>query len=199
MFPSHDPHSEQDALSETAMDNAYEWYTSGPRQRLQPGGSIAIVMTRWSQKDLTAQLVKKMGDLKADKWDVIEFPAILDDDDEENRKPIWPQYWKLDELDKVKASLVPSKWNAQWQQNPTYDGTSIIKREWWRVWDKPDIPDCYFKIQTYDTAFSKKETADYSVISTWGIFYPNEGREPHIILLDVEKGRWDFPELAKRS
>jgi predicted phage terminase large subunit-like protein len=194
-----DPHSEQDALSETAMDNAYEWYTSGPRQRLQPGGSIAIVMTRWSQKDLTAQLVKKMGDLKADKWDVIEFPAILDDDDEENRKPIWPQYWKLDELDKVKASLVPSKWNAQWQQNPTYDGTSIIKREWWRVWDKPNIPDCYFRIQTYDTAFSKKETADYSVISTWGIFYPNEGREPHIILLDVEKGRWDFPELKKKA
>ncbi len=58
-----DPHSEQDALSETAMDNAYEWYTSGPRQRLQPGGSIAIVMTRWSQKDLTAQLVRILGSL----------------------------------------------------------------------------------------------------------------------------------------
>lgn len=179
------------------MDNAYEWYTSGPRQRLQPGGSIAIVMTRWSQKDLTSQLVKKMSDLKADKWDVIEFPAILDDDNEEKRRPIWPQYWKLEELDKVKASLVPSKWNAQWQQNPTYDGTSIIKREWWRVWDKPTPPQCYFKIQTYDTAFSKKETADFSAISTWGIFYPNEGREAHIILLDVEKGRWDFPELKK--
>jgi hypothetical protein len=106
-----DPHSEQDALSSTAMENAYEWYTSGPRQRLQPGGSIAIVMTRWSQKDLTANLVKKMAEPKADKWEVIEFPAILDDDDEEKRKPIWPQYWKLEELDKVKASLVPSKWN----------------------------------------------------------------------------------------
>jgi predicted phage terminase large subunit-like protein len=194
-----DPHSEQDALSETAMDNAYEWYTSGPRQRLQPGGSIAIVMTRWSQKDLTAQLVKKMSEPKADKWDVVEFPAILEDDDEEKRKPIWPQYWKLEELDKVKASLVPSKWNAQWQQNPTYDGTSIIKREWWQVWDKPNAPTCYFKIQTYDTAFSKKETADFSVIATWGIFYPKEGNEPHIILLDVEKGRWDFPELKKMA
>ena len=192
-----DPHSEQDALSETAMDSAYEWYTSGPRQRLQPGGSIAVVMTRWSQKDLTGQLVKKMAEPKADKWDVIEFPAILDDDDEDKRRPIWPQYWKLNELDAVKASIVPSKWNAQWQQNPTYDGASIIKREWWNVWDKPSPPKCKFIIQSYDTAFSKKESADYSAITTWGIFYPDEGTETHICLLDVEKGRWDFPELKR--
>jgi predicted phage terminase large subunit-like protein len=179
------------------MDNAYEWYTSGPRQRLQPGGSIAIVMTRWSQKDLTAQLVKKMGDLKADKWDVIEFPAILNDDEEDIRKPIWPQYWKLEELDKVKASLTPTKWNAQWQQNPTYDGTSIIKREWWNVWEKDRPPNLQFIIQSYDTAFSKKETADFSAITTWGIFYPNEGNDTHIILLNAIKGRWDFPELKQ--
>ena len=192
-----DPHSEQDALSDTAMDNAYEWYTSGPRQRMQPGGSIVIVMTRWSDKDLTGNLVKKMGDLKADKWDIIEFPAILEDDDEEKRKPIWPQYWKLNELDKVKASLVPTKWSAQWQQNPTYDGTSIIKREWWNIWDKEDPPECAFKIQSYDTAFSKKESADYSAITTWGVFYPDEGTETHLILLNARKGRWDFPELKQ--
>jgi len=192
-----DPHSEQDALSDTAMDNAYEWYTSGPRQRMQPGGSIVIVMTRWSDKDLTGNLVKKMGDIKADKWDIIEFPAILEDDDEEKRKPIWPQYWKLNELDKVKASLVPTKWSAQWQQNPTYDGTSIIKREWWNIWEKEDPPECAFKIQSYDTAFSKKETADYSAITTWGVFYPDEGKETHLILLNARKGRWDFPELKQ--
>jgi predicted phage terminase large subunit-like protein len=192
-----DPHSEQDALSDTAMDNAYEWYTSGPRQRMQPGGSIVIVMTRWSDKDLTGNLIKKMGDIKADKWDIIEFPAILEDDDEEKRKPIWPQYWKLNELDKVKASLVPTKWSAQWQQNPTYDGTSIIKREWWNIWDKEDPPECAFKIQSYDTAFSKKESADYSAITTWGVFYPDEGTETHLILLNARKGRWDFPELKQ--
>ena len=42
-----DPVSEQDALSPTALDHIYEWYTSGPRQRLQPGGALIIVMTRW--------------------------------------------------------------------------------------------------------------------------------------------------------
>ena len=45
-----DPHSEQDALSGKALESAYEWYTSGPRQRLQPGGKIVLVMTRWSTK-----------------------------------------------------------------------------------------------------------------------------------------------------
>jgi hypothetical protein len=74
-----DPHSEQDALSQTALDNAYEWYTSGPRQRLQPGGSIVIVMTRWSTKDLTGKLMNNQTNENADQWDVVEFPAILNE------------------------------------------------------------------------------------------------------------------------
>ena len=187
-----DPHSEQDALSESALENAYEWYTSGPRQRLQPGGKIVIVMTRWSTKDLTGQLMKAQSDVKADQWDVIEFPAILED------KPIWPQYWKLEELESVKASLSLAKWNAQWQQNPTSEEGSIIKREWWNIWDRPSLPNLQHVIQSYDTAFSKKETADFSAITTWGVFLHNE-TTPNIILLDVKKGRWDFPELKRIS
>ena len=187
-----DPHSEQDALSETAMESAYEWYTSGPRQRLQPGGKIVIVMTRWSTKDLTGQLMKAQTDVKADQWDVIEFPAILED------KPIWPQYWKLHELESVKASLSLAKWNAQWQQNPTSEEGSIIKREWWNIWDRPALPSLQHVIQSYDTAYSKKETADFSAITTWGVFLHNE-TTPNIILLDVKKGRWDFPELKRIS
>ena len=187
-----DPHSEQDALSETAMESAYEWYTSGPRQRLQPGGKIVIVMTRWSTKDLTGQLMKAQTDVKADQWDVIEFPAILED------KPVWPQYWKLHELESVKASLSVAKWNAQWQQNPTSEEGSIIKREWWNIWDRPALPSLQHVIQSYDTAYSKKETADFSAITTWGVFLHNE-TTPNIILLDVKKGRWDFPELKRIS
>jgi predicted phage terminase large subunit-like protein len=186
-----DPHSEQDALSETAMDSAYEWYTSGPRQRLQPGGAIVIVMTRWSTKDLTGKLLNAQTEPKADKWEVIEFPAIMP-----SNTPVWPNYWKLEELEGVKASLSEGKWQAQWQQNPTSEEGSIIKREWWQEWKEKEIPDLIHIIQSYDTAFSKKETADFSAITTWGVFYPpNKG--PHLILVDVRKGRWDFPELKK--
>ena len=187
-----DPHSEQDALSDTALDSAYEWYTSGPRQRLQPGGAIVIVMTRWSVKDLTGKLMKKQGELKADQWDVVEFPAILP-----SNKPVWPGFWKLDELESVKASLSAAKWNAQWQQAPVSQEGSIIKREWWNYWEEDDMPELHHIIQSYDTAFSKKETADYSAITTWGVFYPKPNNVPHLILIDAKRGRWDFPELKK--
>ena len=186
-----DPHSEQDALSTTAMDNAYEWYTSGPRQRLQPGGAIVVVMTRWSTKDLTGKLMNAQSDSKADQWEVIEFPAGLND------KPMWPQFWNLDELEGVKASLSEQKWQAQWQQKPVSEEGSSIKREWWKMWPKDDIPPLMHVIQSYDTAFSKKETADFSAITTWGVFKPVEHGPPHIILLKARKGRWDFPELKE--
>ena len=94
-----DPHSEQDALNVQALERAYEWYTSGPRQRLQPGGAIVVVMTRWNMKDLTGMLLKSQKELKSDKWEVIEFPAIMP-----SGKPVWPQYWKLGELEGVKAT-----------------------------------------------------------------------------------------------
>jgi len=131
-----DPHSEQDALSDTAMEHAYEWYTSGPRQRLQPGGAIVIVMTRWSLKDLTAKVIKAQGYAEhADQWEVVEFPAVMP-----SGKACWPEYWPLEDLETVKASIPPSKWNAQYQQHPTGEESSILKREWWKRWEKTSIP-----------------------------------------------------------
>ena len=186
-----DPHSEQDAMSANAFDNAYEWYTSGPRQRLQPGGQIILVMTRWSKKDLTGILLKNQKEVKGDQWEVVEFPAIIDE------KPVWPEYWKLDELESVKATLPVAKWNAQWMQKPTSEEGAIIKREWWQIWEKDELPYVEYVIQSYDTAFLKKETADYSAITTWGVFYPDEDSKPNLILMDSIKERYEFPELRR--
>jgi predicted phage terminase large subunit-like protein len=192
-----DPHSEQDAMSETSLENAYEWYTSGPRQRLQPGAKIVLVMTRWSTKDLTAQLLKAQKEVKGDQWDVVEFPAILDHGPKD--QAVWPEYWKLDELEKVKATLPVAKWNAQWMQRPTSEEGALIKREWWKVWKHDWIPQLHYVIQSYDTAFLKKETADYSAITTWGLFYPNPDSPLHLILLDAIKDRYEFPELRRKA
>ena len=189
-----DPHSEQDAMSETSLENAYEWYTSGPRQRLQPGASIVLVMTRWSLKDLTGLLLKNQKEIKADQWEVVEFPAIMDDG-----SAMWPEYWKQEELEKVQATLPVAKWNAQWMQAPTSEEGAIIKREWWRKWKHDWIPDLTHVIQSYDTAYLKKETADFSAITTWGVFYENEDKPPSLILLDMVKGRWEFPDLRRRA
>jgi predicted phage terminase large subunit-like protein len=183
---------EQDAVSETAMENTWEWYTSGPRQRLQPNGAIIIINTRWKTDDLSGRLLRQQGQLKSDQWEILEFPAILP-----SGNPLWPGYWSLDELEKVKMSIGLKKWNAQWQQQPTNDDGAILKREWWRRWKYDEPPNCSYIIQTMDTAYSKKETADFSVIATWGVFRPNADEGPGLMLLSVKKGRWDFPELKR--
>ena len=190
-----DPHSEQDALSPKALESAYEWYTSGPRQRLQPGGKIIVVMTRWGLRDLTGRLIKAQGsDVLSDQWEVVEFPAILP-----SENPLWPEFWKKDDLLKVKASLPVQKWGAQWQQQPTAEEGAIVKKEWWRIWKKDEIPEVDYIIQSYDTAFSKKESADYSAITTWGVFRSEETGADNIILMDALRGRWNFPELKEKA
>ena len=188
-----DPHSEQTAMSNNGFDDAWEWYTGGPRQRLQPGGSIVLVQTRWSEKDMTGQLLRSMAkDPLADQWEIVELPALFEDE-----KPCWPEFWSFDDLSAVRASIPPSKWNAQYQQNPTGEENAIIRREWWKKWERKVVPNLQYVIQSYDTAFSKRETSDYSAITTWGVFYPEESGTPGLILLDSQKGRWDFPELKE--
>ena len=203
LFIIDDPHSEQDAMSDKAMDDAYEWYMTGPRQRLQPGGAIVIVMTRWSKRDLTGRLIKRMAQEKeADQWELIEFPAVLP-----SGNPLWGNFWKLTELDSIKASVSPSKWASQYMQRPTGEGISIIPREWFQIWEKEKPPKCDYIIQSYDTAFLKSERADYTAITTWGVFYPEgkigeemyTGNDAHLILIDSIKERFDFPELKAEA
>jgi predicted phage terminase large subunit-like protein len=196
-----DPHSEQEAaLSETnpeIYDKTYEWYTSGPRQRLQPGGAIIIVMTRWSKKDLTGQVVKAASQRSGEEWEVIDFPALLP-----SGRPLWPEFWSKIELEALKSELPNAKWQAQYMQQPTSDVSAIIKREWWRVWEENYPPQCEFLIQSWDTAFLKTQRSDYSACTTWGVFYHPDDRgveQANIILLNCFKKRMEFPELKQKA
>ena len=194
-----DPHSEQEAAlaagDPSVFDKVYEWYTSGPRQRLQPGGSIVVVMTRWSKRDLTGKICQAMVDRDGDEWEIISLPAI-----KRNEKPLWPEFWSYEELDKLRIELPLSKWQAQYQQDPTSEEGALVKREWWRVWDKETPPPCDYIIQSWDTAFTKSERADYSACTTWGVFYLNEDKtDANIILLDAFKERMEFPTLKQRA
>jgi predicted phage terminase large subunit-like protein len=192
-----DPHSEQEAAlaasNPDVFDKVYEWYTSGPRQRLQPGGSIVIVMTRWAQRDLTGQVMKAAAARGGEQWDVIEFPAILP-----SGKPLWPEFWTLGELTALREELPNSKWQAQYQQNPVGNESAIVKRDWWQWWDKEDPPRCEYILQTWDTAFEKNNRADYSAGTTWGIFKNEEdNNSSHIILLNTYKKRVEWVELKR--
>lgn len=194
-----DPHSEQEAMqgNPEVYDRVFEWYGSGPRQRLQPGGAIIIVMTRWSKKDLTGQILANSMKREGDEWEVIEFPALLP-----SGNPLWEEFWSKKELEAIKAEIPVSKWEAQYQQNPTSEEGAIIKREMWKIWEGEEPPFCDYIIQSWDTAFEKNNRADYSACTTWGVFYRTnaEGFDiPNIILLDAFKERMEFPELKQKA
>jgi predicted phage terminase large subunit-like protein len=193
-----DPHSEQEAMmgqfDVSVYDKVFEWYSSGPRQRLQPGGAIVIVMTRWAKRDLTGQIidasVKKEG---AGEWEVIELPAIMP-----SGEPLWPEFWSIDELQRLKVELPISKWSAQYQQDPTSEEGALIKRDWWNIWESEKAPHCEAVIVAMDTAFSKTERSDYSACVCFGVFnHPNATGKPipNLILLDAWKDKLEFPEL----
>ena len=194
-----DPHSEQEAalaeVNPDIYDKTYEWYTSGPRQRLQPGGAIVIVMTRWSQRDLTAQVLKSAAQRGGEEWEVIEFPAILP-----SGNPLWPEFWPPEELAALKEELPNSKWMAQYQQQPTSESSAIVKREWWRTWEKEEPPACEFILMSWDTAFEKTQRADFSALTTWGVFYQageDGAQQANIILLNAYRERMEFPRLKQ--
>jgi predicted phage terminase large subunit-like protein len=196
-----DPHSEQEAalaeINPDIYDKTYEWYTSGPRQRLQPGGSIVIVMTRWSKRDLTGQVLKSSAQRGGDEWEVIEFPALLP-----SGNPLWPEFWSQEELYALREELPNSKWQAQYQQNPVSENSAIVKREWWKIWEHEDPPSCDFTLMSWDTAFEKNNRADYSACTLWGVFYKEDDTgvaQANIILLNAFRKRMEFPELKKEA
>ena len=150
-------------------------------------------MTRWAMRDLTGQVLKAAAARGGDKWDVIEFPAIMP-----SGKPLWPEFWSLKELEALREELPNSKWQAQYQQNPIGNESAIIKRDWWQWWDKDVPPACNYILQTWDTAFEKTQRADYSAGTTWGVFNLDEDAEmPNLILLDTYRKRVEYPELKR--
>lgn len=198
-----DPHNEQDILNGNfeVFDKAYEWFTYGARTRLMPGGRVAIIQTRWHLSDLTGRVTRDMAQNdEADQYEVVEFPAILDTDS--GPKALWPEFYDIPALNRTKASMPLFQWNAQYQQNPTAEEASVIKREWWNEWTAEDPPECEYIIMSLDAAAETNNRADYTALTTWGVFLNEESTGPgagtyNIILLNSIKKRLEFPELKK--
>jgi predicted phage terminase large subunit-like protein len=200
-----DPHSEQDVINGNfgVFEKAYEWFTFGARTRLMPGGRVAIIQTRWHMDDLTGRVTRDMAqNTLSDQYEVVEFPAILDIDGSDGdvvQKPLWPEFFDMDALLRTKASMPVFQWNAQYQQHPTAEEASIVKREWWRTWELEDAPQCEYIIMSLDAAAEKHNRADYTALTTWGVFFNEEESAHHIVLLNSIKDRLEFPELKELS
>jgi predicted phage terminase large subunit-like protein len=199
-----DPHNEQDILNGNfeVFDKAYDWFAFGARTRLMPGGRVAVVQTRWHMDDLSGRLIKDMHNNElADQYEVVEFPAIIEVQDrltkEMKTRALWPEFFDIPALLRTKASMPVFQWNAQYQQNPTAEEASIVKREWWQVWEQDDPPPCEYIIMTLDTAAETHNRADFTALTTWGVFKHPETDEYAVILLNAMKDRVEFPELKE--
>jgi predicted phage terminase large subunit-like protein len=128
-------------------------------------------------------------------WKTVSLPAVLP-----SGKPLWPEFWSIEELEATRDAIDVSKWQAQYQQDPTSEEGALIKRDWWQRWPSERPPETTFVLQTWDTAFEKTQRADYSACTTWGVFYHPDATglmQANIILLDAKRGRYEFPELKK--
>ena len=197
-----DPHSEQDVINGNfeVFEKAYEWFTFGARTRLMPGGRVAIIQTRWHMDDLTGRVTRDMvnNDL-SDQYEVVEFPAILELESKKSgkvvHKPLWPEFFDMKALERTKASMPVFQWNAQYQQQPTAEEAAVVKREWWQEWTGENPPVCEYIIMSLDAAAEKHNRADFTALTTWGVFLNEEENAYHIILLNSIKERLEFPEL----
>jgi len=199
-----DPHNEQDIINGNLdiFDRAYEWFTFGARTRLMPRGRVAIIQTRWHLDDLTGRVVRDMTQNSgADQYEVVEFPAILEVKNrktgEITEKALWPEFFDMPALLRTKASMPVFQWNAQFQQNPTAEEAALVKREWWQIWEKEDPPSCSYLIMSLDSAAETNNRADYTALTTWGVFLNKETDAHNIILLNSIKKRVEFPELKE--
>jgi predicted phage terminase large subunit-like protein len=209
--------SEEDAVSETGRKSIKEWYPSGLRTRVMPNGSIIIINTRYHFDDICGWLLKQEQENEmTNTWDVLRIPAWLDEPAAKLLGlPVGSSYfpeWKPDAIlrldeEEIKASNGSRYWNALYMQDPQPDEGGIVKKKWFKRWEYEDPPECEFVVQTYDTAFSTKDTADNSVIQTWGVFITTEenritGKEEDIgnlILLSNKYGRYEYPDLRRLS
>ena len=199
-----DPHSEQDVITGNfdVFAKAYDWFTYGARTRLMPGGSVAIVQTRGHMDDLTGRVVVDMSQNdKADQYEIVEFPAILEIPRKKGsgytEKPLWPEFFDLNALHRTKASMPTFQWNAQYQQEPTAEEASIVKREWWQSWGDEAPPLCEYIIMSLDAAAESHNRADFTALTTWGVFLNEHTGAHNIILLNSIKKRLEFPELKE--
>jgi len=210
--------SEEDSYSEAGRRYVKEWYPAGLRTRIMPNGAILIINTRYHFDDLCGWLLKQqeeMSEYDTLPWDVVRIPAWLDEEAAElldlpEGGSYFPE-WKPDEVlaideAEIKASNGSRYWNSLYMQDPTPEEGGLIKKKWIQEWEYEEPPTCEFIIQTYDTAFSTRTTADYSVIQTWGIFSLYEQNEmgiedfaPNLILLGNIRGRFEYPELRRTA
>lgn len=179
----------EEADSQDRLDKVFDWYRSVLYTRLMPGGSIIVIMTRWSENDLVGRLIEQTHE----NWTVINMPAIGDEGGQECA--LWPEAYSLEDLYRIKETLSCDgnlyDWHCLYQQDPIPKEGIIIKPEWITSGLADDYAASFMAV---DPAISEKETADETAICVLKCGYET----PATIYETVtHHGRWTFPDQLK--
>lgn len=150
-----DPVKNRDtADSKLERDRAWNWYRSVLYTRLMPGGAIILIATRWNDDDLIGRVLEEAEKDGVDQWDLVSLPALADEDKDplgrEKGQALWPEWYPVEELERIKSTVGPREWSALYQQKPAQDEGAFFKREWFRDFDLSSVKS---KLQT-DIALS---------------------------------------------
>lgn len=147
----------EEADSERRRELVWDWYRSTLYTRLMPGGAVVLIQTRWHEDDLAGRLLEQ----DAGQWDVLELPAIND-----AGEALWPAWYPVDTLQRIKATVGPREWSALYQQKPQPDEGTFFKREWFNEPSKTDGNFRYYGSSDYAVTDGG---GDFTVHRIWGI------------------------------
>lgn len=179
------------ADSPTIRQNIWDWYTSTLYTRLAPGGGIIIINTRWHMDDLSGRLLAAEAAGDGDKWQVINFPAIAEQDEPHRRQgeALHPERYRLEQLQKIRAAVGERDWAALYQQHPVPDGGAIFRTEWFRYYTPRDLPQTWdAQVISWDMTFKDGDSTDYVVGQVWG------RKGGNFYLLDQVRRRMGFTD-----
>lgn len=198
----------QEANSEIVQDGIFDWLQAVAMTRLSPGAPIILIMTRWSTSDPVARILspefqsrlKDAGVEDSDRWDVVNIPALCDDEDDlldrQIGESIFPERFSAKEYLKIKAERGSFVWSALYCGRPTARGGNYIKVDNIRMIN--ELPVGVRQFRYWDLAATEKKTSDYTVGIKGGID-PLSGT---LIITDVIRGQWEWPfsrETIKRA
>ena len=174
--------NQEDADSKNYRDKVWDWYQSTLYTRIEKGGRIVVILTRWHEDDLAGRLLSSGGD----RWDVISFPAIAEGDEEYRREgePLWHAKYGREALAKIRLAVGSRVWNALYQQRPAPEDGAVFKKAWFRMYDAEPVFD--YMVQSWDMTFSGGEASDYVAGQVWGV----RGAERYLV--NQVRGRMDF-------
>jgi predicted phage terminase large subunit-like protein len=128
----------EESESDSHREKVWDWYRSSAYTRLEAGGAIVLMHTRWHTADLAGILLEQMKNGEGDAWTVVRLPAIAEADDPLGRRAgeaLWPEKYDAEDLARIRANLGEYDWEALYQQEPFSRSGNLFRREWFVVVD----------------------------------------------------------------